>query len=125
MVDNKSTTDEEMHRVEAIVSTLLRIGVLLSAAIILIGLLLLMFTGTSGYPGTTYPTTLTAIFDGIAQFKPYAIVMFGLFCLILTPVLRVLVSFVTFLKEKDYLYVAITSIVLIILTISFLIGTTG
>ncbi|MBC1917379.1 DUF1634 domain-containing protein [Listeria booriae] len=125
MVDNKSTTDEEMHRVEAIVSTLLRIGVLLSAAIILIGLLLLMFTGTSGYPGTTYPTTLTAIFDGITQFKPYAIVMFGLFCLILTPVLRVLVSFVTFLKEKDYLYVAITAIVLIILTISFLIGTTG
>lgn len=122
MID-KSTSGEEMHRVEAVVSGLLRIGVLLSAAVILIGLLLLMFTGTSGYPGTTYPTTLTAIFIGIGEFKPYAIIMFGLFCLILTPVLRVLVSLATFLKEKDYLYVAITAIVLIILAISFLIGT--
>ncbi|WP_430535201.1 DUF1634 domain-containing protein [Listeria rocourtiae] len=122
MID-KSTSGEEMHRVEAVVSGLLRIGVLLSAAVILIGLLLLMFTGTSGYPGTTYPTTLTDIFTGIGEFKPYAIIMFGLFCLILTPVLRVLVSLATFLKEKDYLYVAITAIVLIILAISFLIGT--
>lgn len=122
---DKSTTDEEMHRVEAVVSSLLRIGVLLSAAIILIGLLLLLFTGTSGYPGTTYPTTLTAIFNGIGEFKPYAIIMFGLFCLILTPVLRVAVSLVTFLKEKDYLYVTITAIVLIILAISFFIGTAG
>ncbi len=48
--------------------------------------------------------------------------MFGLFCLILTPVLRVVVSLFTFLKEKDYLYVGITGIVLIILVISFLIG---
>ncbi|MBC1936929.1 DUF1634 domain-containing protein [Listeria grandensis] len=122
---DKSTTDEEMHRVELVVSSLLRIGVMLSAGIILLGLILLMFTGTSGYPGTTYPTSLTAIFDGISHMKPYAIIMFGLFCLILTPVLRVVVSFVTFLKEKDYLYVGITAIVLIILTISFLIGTTG
>ncbi|EUJ31623.1 DUF1634 domain-containing protein [Listeria cornellensis] len=122
---DKSTTDEEMHRVEAVVSLLLRIGVLLSAAIILAGLLLLLLTGSSGYPGTTYPTTLTAIFSGISDFKPYAIIMFGLFCLILTPVLRVVVSLITFLKEKDYVYVTITAIVLIILAISFFIGTTG
>ncbi|MBA5745449.1 DUF1634 domain-containing protein, partial [Escherichia coli] len=32
------------------------------------------------------------------------------------------VSLFTFLKEKDYLYVGITGIVLIILVISFLIG---
>ncbi|MBC1500378.1 DUF1634 domain-containing protein [Listeria weihenstephanensis] len=121
---NKPTKDEEMHQVELVVSSLLRIGVMLSAAIILIGMLLLMFTGTSGYPGTTYPTTLTAIFTGIGELKPYAIIMFGLFCLILTPVLRVVVSLVTFLKEKDYLYVGITAIVLIILAISFIIGIT-
>ncbi|MBC6179116.1 DUF1634 domain-containing protein, partial [Listeria welshimeri] len=61
-------------------------------------------------------------FSGLSTLKPYAIMMFGLFCLILTPVLRVVVSLFTFLKEKDYLYVGITGLVLDILVISFLIG---
>lgn len=86
---------EEMYRVELIVSALLRIGVVLSAIIIVFGLVMLFITGESGYP-ETYPTSLTAIFSGLGTLKPYAIMMFGLFCLILTPVLRVVVSLFTF-----------------------------
>ncbi|WP_099222790.1 DUF1634 domain-containing protein [Listeria costaricensis] len=122
MAEKHDTKEEEMYKVEAVVGGLLRIGVILSAAIIIIGLALFIFTGDSGYPGDTYPTTIRAIFSGLAALKPFAIIMFGLLCLILTPVLRVVVSLFTFLKEKDYLYVAITAIVLVILAISFLLG---
>lgn len=72
---------EEMYRVELIVSALLRIGVVLSAIIIVFGLVMLFITGESGYPGETYPTSLTAIFSGLGTLKPYAIMMFGLFLL--------------------------------------------
>ncbi|EMG27958.1 hypothetical protein X560_0060 [Listeria fleischmannii 1991] len=114
--------EEEMYQVELIVGGLLRIGVLLSAGIIVLGLALYLFTGESGYSGATYPTSFSTIFSGLVDLKPFAIIMFGLLCLIFTPVFRVVVSLFTFLKEKDYLYVGITGIVLFILLISFLIG---
>ena len=44
----------------------------------------------------------------------------GVFFLILTPILRVVLSFVGFLREKDWIYVGITSIVLASLTWSVL-----
>ncbi|WP_439443596.1 DUF1634 domain-containing protein [Listeria aquatica] len=121
-MNTKKSKDEEMYQVEAVVGGLLRIGVIVSAAIIILGLILYIATGSSGYLGTTYPTTLASIFSGLVKLKPFAVIMFGLFCLILTPVFRVVVSLFTFLKEKDYLYVGITGIVLVILVISFLIG---
>ena len=40
----------------------------------------------------------------------------GVFFLILTPILRVVLSFVGFLRERDWIYVGITSIVLASLT---------
>lgn len=46
---------EEMYRVELIVSALLRIGVVLSAIIIVFGLVMLFITGESGYPGENLP----------------------------------------------------------------------
>lgn len=48
--------------------------------------------------------------------------MAGIFLLILTPVLRVLVSIYAFYKEKDVLYVWITTIVFIILMFGFILG---
>ncbi len=119
---NDKQKEQEMYHVEVIVGGLLRIGVLISATIIIFGLILYMVTGESGYKGSTYPTSISAIFTGLTALKPFSIIMFGLLCLIFTPVFRVIVSLFTFLKEKDYLYVGITGIVLCILLISFLIG---
>ena len=59
------------------------------------------------------------------QLKPYAVLMLGIFLLILTPVLRVVVSIYAFAKEGDRLYVTITTIVLIILIIGTTIGYQG
>jgi len=46
----------------------------------------------------------------------------GLLLLILTPVIRVGVSILVFIKARDHLYVWITAIVFAILVTSFLIG---
>lgn len=110
------------EKTEIIISKALRFGVSLSAATIVIGLFLLFATGNSGYPGSTYPTSLAQIATGLLLLRPYAVIMTGLFILILTPVFRVGISIVIFLMEKDYLYTIITSIVFIILIISFLLG---
>lgn len=114
--------NEETQQVEIIISRCLQVGVLLSAIIIFAGLMLFIVTGKSGYPGSTYPTSPLAVFAGAALLKPYAVILLGLFILILTPVFRVGVSTIAFLKEKDYLYVGITLIVFVILIISFLLG---
>jgi len=108
--------------VERLVSYFLRIGVLTSAAVILSGLIYFLMTGDSGYPNDVYPTDLTAIGKGVLELKPYAILLMGLFMLILTPVLRVGVSLLVFIKEKDRLYVIITAVVLVVLVISFFLG---
>lgn len=107
---------------EIVISKTLRAGVALSGAITCLGLMLFLVTGNSGYPGESFPTSVAEILRGLENLKPYAVILSGLFLLILTPVLRVGVSIITFVKEKDYMYAAITATVFIILIISFLLG---
>ncbi|UQS86331.1 DUF1634 domain-containing protein [Nicoliella spurrieriana] len=114
--------NQEMNSIELIIGKILRIGVIISATIMLIGWLLLVITGKTGYAGNFHPTSFQQIIAGTVQLKPDAIMMLGIFCLILTPVLRVIVSIYSFFKERDMLYVYITSFVLLVLIISFLIG---
>ncbi len=116
---------EEMNQIELIIGQVLRIGVLVSAVVILLGLIMIIVTGKTGYAANLYPTTVNAILSGIIELRPFAIVMLGLFLLILTPVLRVVVSIYAFVKEQDRLYVWITTFVLIILLIGMWIGYSG
>ncbi|WP_035796711.1 DUF1634 domain-containing protein [Clostridium akagii] len=115
----KSNKIEEM---EITISNVLKLGVLLSAAIIFIGLSMFLITGKSGYSGNYYPTSPLEILKGLILFKSYSIILTGLLILILTPVFRVGVSIIVFFQEKDFLYVKITSLVFIILLISFILG---
>jgi len=115
----KSNKAEEM---ETIISNVLRFGVILSAIIIFIGLIIFLITGNSGYTGNYYPTNPLEILKGLISLKSYAIILTGLLILILTPVFRVGVSIIVFFQEKDFLYVKITSLVFIILLISFVLG---
>ena len=113
---------EEMADVQLIIGKILRLGVMISATVMIIGLVLLIVKGNGGYPHNAFPTDFTQIWAGIAELKPYAIMMLGIFLLILTPVLRVVVSIYSFYREGDSLYVWITTIVLVILGISFVFG---
>lgn len=107
---------------ELFISYSLRFGVYLSAAVIAIGLILLFFSGSSGYPVDVFPTSVAALWLGIVLFKASAIITLGLLLLIATPVFRVAASVLLFLVEKDHLYTIITLFVLAILLISFMIG---
>ncbi|MDG0873364.1 DUF1634 domain-containing protein [Paenibacillus thiaminolyticus] len=117
--------NSKAEEVELTVSRLLRIGVVGAALFIAFGLILLLATGKSGYPDTSFPTTVAGVTAGVAGFKPYAFISLGLLLLILTPVFRVAVSILVFLKEGDMMYAGITALVLAILLISFVLGRAG
>jgi uncharacterized membrane protein len=110
---------------EAIIGRVLQAGVIAGACVILVGLALFLATGDSGYPGNTFPSSLGAVAEGLPALKPYSIMLFGLLLLILTPVLRVGVSILIFIREKDRLYAGIAAAVLIILIASFILGKAG
>lgn len=127
MASNKEsqTTRSEMAKVENVIGVIMQIGVIASAIVIIIGLAMFFISGQSGYSGNTFPHTFATIGTGLLALKPYAIIMLGLFLLILTPALRVLVSIYAFMVMKDRLYVWITTIVMIILVIAMVIGMYG
>lgn len=118
-------TQAEMSKVENVIGVIMQIGVIVSAVVIVVGLLMFFISGQSGYPGNSFPHSFAAIGRGLLTFKPYAVIMLGLFLLILTPALRVLVSIYAFAVMKDRLYVWITTIVMIILVIAMVIGMYG
>ncbi|SMF36977.1 DUF1634 domain-containing protein [Paenibacillus barengoltzii] len=125
MGDPNETTQNRSFEIETAISKMLRVGVMLAAAVIVIGLIQFLITGDSGYPGDTYPTSFGAIMSGLLALKSAAIIQTGLLLLILTPVFRVFISLFLFWAEKDYRYVVITAIVFIILILSFVLGKAG
>jgi uncharacterized membrane protein len=64
---------------------------------------------------------IRSVYEGVLTGKGYSIIHLGIILLFLTPVFRILLSLFSFIREKDYLYIIITSIVIsiIILSISF------
>ncbi len=53
-----------MADVEIIIGKILQIGVIISAAIMLLGLILLIVTGQTGFSANQYPTDFTEIGKG-------------------------------------------------------------
>ena len=111
--------EEEM---EILVGTLLRWGVLIAAAVTLLGGLLFLthfgatpvdYRAFRGEPATL--RSVRGIVGGALALDPRSVVQLGLLLLIATPVARVALSLVAFAKLKDRKYVVITAIVLAIL----------
>lgn len=112
--------DESLIRkTELIISGVLRFGVLLSVAVILVGIAWFYGMRLAGLlPHPTFPDTLPGVAHGIVAGNPLAVVVLGLLFLLATPVLRVAVSIVAFALEEDRTYVIITALVLAILLFS-------
>ncbi|HET6796747.1 MAG TPA: DUF1634 domain-containing protein [Gemmatimonadales bacterium] len=121
------------RRVELIISRVLRTGVMASLVLIVVGTLL-TFLHHPGYasspsdlarltqPGAAVPHTLRGVATGVLALRGQSIVAAGLLLLMLTPVIRVAVSIVAFMVQRDRVYVAITSVVLLLLLLSFALG---
>ncbi len=94
--------DQEIDRLEGVVGRVLRIGSIASASILAVGLLL-----TLAVPSFAVAQTITRV---------------GLFVLLLTPVSRVVASVVEYSRDRDWLFTALTFIVLAIVVGSLLVG---
>ena len=113
------------------ISHVLRVGVIIAAAITLLGIVLFMALGTrTGEPlsvhqilhgGPPIPVTPDEILDGVDTGKPLEIIYLGMFVLILTPLARVAMTMVLFAAQRDWTFVLLTSIVLGVL----ILGLTG
>jgi uncharacterized membrane protein len=115
------------RKVEEIIGTLLRTGVLLSAAIVLLGgVIYLARHGTSAADYRVFrgePSELRqirGIVHSAISLRGRGIIQLGLLLLIATPVARVIFSIFAFAAEKDRLYVGFASVVLVILLFSLL-----
>jgi uncharacterized membrane protein len=136
-----SDTEAKSREIELFIARLLRWGVMVSFSIVFIGIALVIVTSQTGYqsiqlddlnsvvryqPGhSEYPNTIRDIGAGILALKPYALISLGLLILIAIPAMRVAVSVVAFLIERDWVYVLITAFVLGMLILSFLFGAAG
>jgi uncharacterized membrane protein len=119
---------------EDMVGGVLLVGVLTSAAIIALGLILLVPAGTgkrllleqllSEHEVfiAALPTSLGAVLVGAIHGRPMAVIDLGLTLLILTPVLRVALSAVFFAFHRDRRYTLISATVLALLLLGFVLG---
>jgi uncharacterized membrane protein len=117
-------TDE---RTEKVVGNLLRIGVLLSAAVVLLGgICFLMQHGSQPANYRVFQAqppayrSLPAVVRAVGPSDCLAVIQLGLLLLIATPIARVAFSVVTFLLERDRTYVLATFLVLCILLFSLI-----
>lgn len=116
--------DERMDR---IISVLLRTGVILSSIVVLVGgIWYLVESGRMAPNYRTFqgePTNLNGfrgIIKGLLSWHGRNWIQFGLVMLVATPVARVAFSVFAFFKERDWLYVGLTLIVLSVLMFSFI-----
>src|ERR1700683_3214311 len=105
------------ERMEIIIANLLRAGVILAAAVVLlggIGYLIHhgderpMYQTYQGAPANDRP--IGSIAKRAAHLDALAVIQFGLLLLIATPIARVAFALVAFGLEKDRLYMIITTI---------------
>ena len=122
MTTRRSRPNPDMN---VVISDVLKYGVLASAIIIGLGVLILFLNTPQSFPSTTSellamnygkPTLdLSQLLSGVASANPVYVIELGLIVLLATPVARVAASVLMYAMEKDKMYVAITLFVLIVL----------
>ncbi len=117
-----------MHtsKLEKLVSWTLRVGVLASASLLVLGIIGLIFQ-PSMMPPTIPVLNLTefleAIATGASSFSyPNLFLYAGIVVLVLTPLARVLITLFGFAFQKDWTFVVFSLIVLLIITFSISLG---
>ncbi|MCY1002513.1 DUF1634 domain-containing protein [Myxococcus sp. MISCRS1] len=117
---------------ELLISDLLRYGVFASMALVTLGTVVTFLRHpdylvssealerlTAPHP---VPHGLADVVAGALAARGQSFVMAGLLVMMAVPVMRVALSLLIFRQQKDRLYVAITTCVLTLLLVSFLVG---
>jgi uncharacterized membrane protein len=116
-------------QLETLVGQLLRFGVTLAALLVSVGLVRYLF-GQGGDSASYHvfqgePSefrSVGGILTSAFGWSRRGLIQLGILVLIATPVARVLLSLAVFTKQRDRVYVLITSIVLAVLAFSLLSG---
>lgn len=117
---------------QLLLGKVLRAGMIISTSIVFIGGIFYLYKHGhtiadyrefKGVPA--FVATAGGIVDGVLNLKGQAIMQLGIILLIFTPILRVMFSTIGFVLEKDYMYVGISILVLIIIFTSLMSGHAG
>jgi uncharacterized membrane protein len=110
------------HEVEQLIGRLLQIGVLIAAAVVIVGAAMMLLqhgrtpVAFGSYTDSASPLqALGGIVRGAMSLESAAIVQLGLVLLIATPVLRVALTLVAFAIQRDRVYIVLTAVVLALL----------
>jgi uncharacterized membrane protein len=110
----------------------LRAGTIISITVVLFGGIIYLHRhghATAGYNTfvgiPAFVQHFRGLVFGILNLKGQAIIQTGIILLIATPILRVVFSTIGFVLEKDYMYVGISLLVLLIIFMSMLSGHAG
>lgn len=134
--DPKLSATSDFESVELLISRMLRLGVVVSITTVLcgIGVSLLRHPDylrdpktlvrlTS--PGAAFPHTPGDLLRELQAARGRAIVTVGLLLLIMTPVARVAACVIAFVWYRDWIFSVLTTIVLVLLILSFALGKIG
>ena len=117
---------------QLLLGKVLRAGTIISISVVFLGGILYLYR--HGYSVANYrefkgiPDFVrlsSQLINESLKFKGQAIIQVGIILLIATPIIRVIFSAVGFALEKDYLYVGISLLVLLIIFFSALGGHAG
>jgi len=115
---------------QTIIGNLLRYGVWISLSVAFIGgIVYLIHHGNEIEDYSVFKENdrnifevISTVYHGAIQGNGAYLIFVGIILLFLTPVFRVLLSLFSFILEKDYLYVVITLIVILIIITSISFG---
>lgn len=116
MPDINFISNDYHHATERWTSRVLRLGVWVSASLMIFGLLLATISPSSIVPLSTNPS-LGMLTEHIFSdtFDPVTLMFAGLVFLMFTPILRVITAIFGFAVERDWRFVFVSSIVLLML----------
>jgi uncharacterized membrane protein len=109
----------EQRDLNAVVHGVLIVGLAISTALMLIGIGLDLFY-QQDLPMAV--PDLGEVLARVVALRPSGFLALGLLVLIATPILRVVGSIVAFLYERDWRYAGITTMVLLVLIVSLVLG---
>jgi uncharacterized membrane protein len=119
-------TDKEM---EIEIGTMLRVGVTLSAMVVLLGGVLYLRHASGAvldyahFHATADPLrSIAGVARGVARLDPESIIQLGILLLVATPIVRVVFCVVGFARQRDAAYVGISIVVFLVLMYSLVAG---
>lgn len=113
------------EQIEEFLGNVLRIGVIIAGAVVLVGGIL--YTWRYGNVTPNYRffrgepedlRTVTGILRDVLMLRSRGLIQLGLLLLIATPIARVLFAFFAFMLQRDRIYIVVTLIVLAVLAYS-------